>query len=64
VAPTGSMGLIVVGAAGRMGQALIRAITEIDGAHLAGAIERPGSDVLGKDAGELGRPWTERGHHH
>lgn len=50
---TGSMGLIVVGAAGRMGQALIRTIAEIDGVHLAGAIERPGSDVLGKDAGEL-----------
>jgi 4-hydroxy-tetrahydrodipicolinate reductase len=53
IAPTGSMGLIVVGAAGRMGQALIRTIAEIDGVHLAGAIERPGSDVLGKDAGEL-----------
>ncbi|MEM5471167.1 4-hydroxy-tetrahydrodipicolinate reductase [Hoeflea sp. AS60] len=52
-APTGSMGLIVVGAAGRMGQALIRTIAEIDGVHLAGAIERPGSDALGKDAGEL-----------
>jgi 4-hydroxy-tetrahydrodipicolinate reductase len=38
----GSMGLIVVGAAGRMGQSLIRAIAEIDGVHLAGAIERPG----------------------
>jgi 4-hydroxy-tetrahydrodipicolinate reductase len=49
----GSMGLIVVGAAGRMGQSLIRAIAEIDGVHLAGAIERPGSDALGKDAGEL-----------
>ncbi len=48
-----SMGLIVVGAAGRMGQSLTRAITEIDGAHLAGAIERPGSAALGKDAGEL-----------
>ncbi|PHR23473.1 MAG: 4-hydroxy-tetrahydrodipicolinate reductase [Hoeflea sp.] len=47
------MGLIVVGAAGRMGQALIRTIAEIDGVHLAGAIERPGSDALGKDAGEL-----------
>jgi len=52
-APTGSMGLIVVGAAGRMGQALIRTIAEIDGVHLAGAVERPGSDALGKDAGEL-----------
>lgn len=51
--PTGSMGLIVVGAAGRMGQALIRTIAEVDGVHLAGAIERPGSEALGRDAGEL-----------
>jgi 4-hydroxy-tetrahydrodipicolinate reductase len=47
------MGLVVVGAAGRMGQELIRAIHSIDGARLAGAIERPGSPFLGKDAGEL-----------
>ncbi|WP_097108676.1 4-hydroxy-tetrahydrodipicolinate reductase [Hoeflea halophila] len=47
------MGLIVVGAAGRMGQALIRTIADIEGVHLTGAIERPGSDALGKDAGEL-----------
>jgi 4-hydroxy-tetrahydrodipicolinate reductase len=47
------MGLVVVGAAGRMGQALIRAIHETAGARLAGAIERPGSAHLGKDAGEL-----------
>jgi len=51
--PTGSMGLVVVGAAGRMGLTLIRTIAEIDGVHLAGAIERHGSDALGKDAGEL-----------
>jgi len=51
--PTGSMGLVVVGAAGRMGQTLIRTIAEIDGVHLAGAVERPGSDALGRDAGEL-----------
>ncbi|GLS31951.1 dihydrodipicolinate reductase [Mesorhizobium albiziae] len=47
------MGLVVVGAAGRMGQALIRAIHATDGARVAGAIERPGSPHLGKDAGEL-----------
>lgn len=50
---TGSMSLVVVGAAGRMGQTLIRTIAEIDGVHLAGAVERPGSDALGRDAGEL-----------
>jgi len=47
------MGLVVVGAAGRMGQALIRAIDAIDGAELAAAIERPGAEQLGQDAGVL-----------
>nr|WP_167332431.1 4-hydroxy-tetrahydrodipicolinate reductase [Mesorhizobium metallidurans] len=50
---TSDMGLVVVGAAGRMGQALIRAIHTIPGARVAGAIERSGSAYLGKDAGEL-----------
>jgi 4-hydroxy-tetrahydrodipicolinate reductase len=48
-----TMGLVVVGAAGRMGRSLIRAIDEIEGVHLAAAIERHGSDSIGKDAGEL-----------
>ncbi len=47
------MGLVVVGAAGRMGQTLIRLIHETRGARLAGAIERAGAPTLGKDAGEL-----------
>jgi len=34
---SGSMGLIVVGAAGRMGQTLIRTIAAMEGVHLAGA---------------------------
>jgi 4-hydroxy-tetrahydrodipicolinate reductase len=50
---SGDMGLVVVGAAGRMGQTLIRAIHTMPGAHVAGAVERPGSPYLGKDAGEL-----------
>ncbi|PDQ19548.1 4-hydroxy-tetrahydrodipicolinate reductase [Mesorhizobium sanjuanii] len=50
---TSDMGLVVVGAAGRMGQALIRAIHTIPGARVAGAVERSGSAYLGKDAGEL-----------
>jgi len=45
------MGLVVVGAAGRMGQTLIRIIQETPGARLAAAIERSGSPQLGKDAG-------------
>jgi 4-hydroxy-tetrahydrodipicolinate reductase len=47
------MGLVVVGAAGRMGQALIRAIHTIPGATLAAAIERKGSPQVGQDAGQL-----------
>ena len=47
------MGLVVVGAAGRMGQTLIRAIHTIPGARVIGAVERAGSPYLGKDAGEL-----------
>ena len=48
-----SMGLVVVGAGGRMGRALVRAIADTPGAHLAAAIEREGSPFLGKDASEL-----------
>ncbi|CAB4327879.1 4-hydroxy-tetrahydrodipicolinate reductase [Brucella sp. 191011898] len=47
------MGLVVVGAGGRMGQTLIRTIQSIEGAKLVGAIERSGSPFLGKDAGEV-----------
>jgi len=43
----------VVGAGGRMGKALIQAVCEAPGMRLTGAIERAGSDALGKDAGEL-----------
>jgi 4-hydroxy-tetrahydrodipicolinate reductase len=47
------MRLIVAGAGGRMGRALTRAIAETPGAVLAGALEAPGSELLGKDAGSL-----------
>lgn len=47
------MRLIVAGAGGRMGRALVRAITETDGAVLAGALEAPESELIGKDAGVL-----------
>ena len=47
------MRLVVVGAAGRMGQTLIRTIHTSNGVTVTGAIERPGSPHLGKDAGEL-----------
>jgi 4-hydroxy-tetrahydrodipicolinate reductase len=47
------MRLVVVGAAGRMGRMLIKAVAEAEGCRLAGAVERSGSPVLGQDAGLL-----------
>jgi 4-hydroxy-tetrahydrodipicolinate reductase len=47
------MRLVVAGASGRMGQMLVKAIAASEGANLAGALERPGSPALGRDAGEL-----------
>ena len=47
------MRLIVAGAGGRMGRTLTRVISETQGAVLAGALEAPGSELLGKDAGVL-----------
>jgi|SRR4051794_23253865 4-hydroxy-tetrahydrodipicolinate reductase len=47
------MRLIVAGAGGRMGRALTRVISETPGAVLVGALEAPGSQLLGKDAGVL-----------
>jgi 4-hydroxy-tetrahydrodipicolinate reductase len=47
------MGLIVTGAAGRMGRTLVRVIAETPGVALAGALERAGAPELGRDAGEL-----------
>jgi 4-hydroxy-tetrahydrodipicolinate reductase len=47
------MRLVVVGAAGRMGLSLIRAIGDTKGCVLSGAIEREGHELLGKDAGSL-----------
>jgi 4-hydroxy-tetrahydrodipicolinate reductase len=47
------MRLIVAGAGGRMGRTLTRLIAETPGAVLMGALEAPGSELLGKDAGVL-----------
>ncbi|WP_315836453.1 4-hydroxy-tetrahydrodipicolinate reductase [Bradyrhizobium prioriisuperbiae] len=47
------MRLIVAGAGGRMGRTLVRAIAETSGAVLAGALEAPGSELIGQDAGVL-----------
>lgn len=43
----------VTGASGRMGQAVIRTIAELDPTLLAGALDRSGSDAIGRDAGAL-----------
>jgi len=45
------MGLVIVGAAGRMGRTLIRTVEETEGVRVVGAIEREGSPFLGQDAG-------------
>ncbi len=47
------MGLVVVGAAGKMGRTLIRLIAETPGVTLAGAIERAGAPEIGEDSGVL-----------
>ena len=45
--------IAITGAAGRMGRALIEACQQSDQARLAVALERPGSSVIGVDAGEM-----------
>ncbi|QKV19773.1 4-hydroxy-tetrahydrodipicolinate reductase [Oricola thermophila] len=45
--------IAVVGAGGRMGRNLIRAISETGGAELSGALEREGSPHVGADCGTL-----------
>jgi 4-hydroxy-tetrahydrodipicolinate reductase len=47
------MKIAIAGAAGRMGQMLIREIARTEGCSLAGALEAPGSNALGRDAGEV-----------
>ena len=50
-------GIAVMGASGRMGRMLVRAIEENERAHLVGATERPGHSWIGRDLGEcLGGP--------
>jgi 4-hydroxy-tetrahydrodipicolinate reductase len=43
----------IVGAAGRMGRALVRAATAAAGCQITAGIEVPGSDAIGSDLGEL-----------
>ena len=44
------MKIAVVGAAGRMGQMLVRRIAATEGVTLAGASESPNSNAIGRDA--------------
>jgi 4-hydroxy-tetrahydrodipicolinate reductase len=43
----------ITGVAGRMGKALLEAVQQTEGVQVSAAIERPGSTVIGVDAGEL-----------
>jgi 4-hydroxy-tetrahydrodipicolinate reductase len=45
--------IAVLGAAGKMGRAIVRTIAETEGAALSAAVDRPGSAELGTDAGAL-----------
>ena len=47
------IGAIVVGAAGRMGATVIRAIHETEGIEISGAVERPDHPFLSRDIGEV-----------
>ncbi|ODA68063.1 4-hydroxy-tetrahydrodipicolinate reductase [Methyloligella halotolerans] len=47
------MKIAVLGAGGRMGQALTRAVAETPGCTVAGGVEQPGSEFIGKDIGEV-----------
>lgn len=45
--------IAIAGSSGRMGRALIEAVMQAPDARLGGALERPQSPFLGRDAGEL-----------
>ena len=44
-------GIVITGASGRMGQALIKAVLAAETCRLVGALERPGHDWVGQDIG-------------
>jgi len=45
--------IVITGASGRMGGNLLQAVAEDEATALAGAVDRPGSAAVGRDAGEL-----------
>ncbi|WP_170425750.1 4-hydroxy-tetrahydrodipicolinate reductase [Ruegeria arenilitoris] len=44
-------GIVITGASGRMGQMLIKTVTDSDQARLVGVVERKGHDWIGQDVG-------------
>jgi len=48
-----TLNIVITGSSGRMGRALIEAISQSPDARLHAALERTGSPYIGKDAGEL-----------
>ncbi len=52
-AANSDMRVVIAGAGGRMGRALINAVAATKGLALAGAVEASGSAVIGRDSGEL-----------
>lgn len=51
------LNVVIVGASGRMGRTLIESALSTDNVRLHAAVERPGSDLMGQDAGLfLGKP--------
>ncbi|TDO98181.1 4-hydroxy-tetrahydrodipicolinate reductase [Marinomonas balearica] len=47
------MRIAIIGASGRMGKNLIQATVEADGVELGAALVKPGSSLVGVDAGEI-----------
>ena len=45
-------GIVITGVSGRMGQMLVRLVEASDRMRLVGAVERPGSDWIGRDLGQ------------
>ena len=45
-------GIVMTGASGRMGQMLIKTVSDSDKVRLVGAVEREGHDWVGRDVGE------------
>jgi 4-hydroxy-tetrahydrodipicolinate reductase len=47
------MRLVILGAGGRMGRTLVKTVADTAGAVVVGAVEQPGSPLIGQDAGVL-----------